>query len=73
MTDESITDEMVENKWTEIAPLIDVMIRRIQTPGGFAVQPDSELAADDAVSNPYHVSHTARCCLNVSGHVIPQV
>jgi hypothetical protein len=64
VTDEPITDEMVEAKWTEIAPLIDVMTRRIQTPSEFAVQPNSELAADDAATNPYQLSHTARWCLN---------
>jgi hypothetical protein len=55
---------MVAAKWAEIAPLIDVMTTRIQTPGEFAVQPNSELAADDDASNPYQISHTARWCLN---------
>jgi hypothetical protein len=52
VTDQPLTDEMVEAKWAEIAPLIDVMITRIQTPGEFSVQPDSELAADDIASSP---------------------
>jgi hypothetical protein len=52
VTDEALSDEMVEAKWAEIAPLIDVMTTRIQTPGEFAVQPGSELAADDAASSP---------------------
>jgi hypothetical protein len=40
------------------------MIGRIQAPNDFPVQPNSELAGDDAVSTPYHVSHSARWCLN---------
>jgi hypothetical protein len=59
-----LTDEMVAAKWTEIAPLIDAMIGRIQAPNDFPVKPNSELARDDAVSTPYHVSHSARWCLN---------
>jgi hypothetical protein len=59
-----LTDEMVAAKWAEIAPLIDIMISRIQDPNDFALQPNSELAADDAASKPYHVSHAARWCLN---------
>jgi hypothetical protein len=61
---ESLTDEMVEAKWRELAPLIDVMTERIQTPNEFEVQPNSQLAADDAVSSPHNVSHAARWCLN---------
>jgi hypothetical protein len=52
---ESLTDEMVESKWAEMAPLIDLMTTRIQTPDEFAVQPNSQLAADDSVSDPFHV------------------
>jgi hypothetical protein len=59
-----LADETVAAKWAEIAPLIDAAMDRIQTPGEFPVHPNSELAADDAVSNPFHVSHTARWCIN---------
>ena len=59
-----LSDEMVAAKWIEIARLIDAMIGRIQAPNDFPVQLDSELAGDDAVSAPYHVSHAARWCLN---------
>jgi hypothetical protein len=62
VTDEPLTDEMVEAKWAEIAPLIDVMITRIQTPGEFSVQPDSQLTADDIARSSYQVSHAARWC-----------
>lgn len=59
-----LTDDMVEAKWAEIAPLIEVVSARIQDPGEFSVQASSELAEDDLVSSPYHVSHCARWCLN---------
>ena len=59
-----LTDELVEAKWAEIAPLIEVVTARIQDPGEFVVQSSSELAEDDNASSPYHVSHCARWCLN---------
>jgi hypothetical protein len=61
---ESLTDEMVEAKWSEVAALIEVMTTRIQTPDEFEVHPNSELAADDVASSPYQTSHAARWCLN---------
>ena len=65
MSDEpELTDEMVMAKWAQIAPLIDIVVNRIQDPEDFAVQPGSQLAADDADSDPYQVSHCARSCLN---------
>lgn len=59
-----LTDEMVHAKWAEIAPLIEAITTRIQTPDEFAVQPNSDLAADDAATSPHQTSHTARWCLN---------
>lgn len=54
------TDEMAAAKWVEIAPLIDVLIKRIQDPNDFAIAEGSSLALDDAASKPYHVSHCVR-------------
>lgn len=65
MSDEpELTDEMVMAKWAQIAPLIDMVVNRIQDPEDFAVQAGSQLAGDDAASDPYQVSHCARSCLN---------
>jgi hypothetical protein len=61
---DGITDEMVEAKWARLAPLIDVMSQRIQTPGEFEVHPGSSLARDDVDTSPYQLSHAARWCLN---------
>jgi hypothetical protein len=61
---ESLTEEMVYAKWAEIAEAVEVITTRIQTPDEFAVEANSELAADDAASNPYQISHAARWCLN---------
>lgn len=55
---------MVAAKWAEIAPLINIMIARIQTPNEFPVRPNSELAGDDALAAPHQISHAARWCLN---------
>jgi hypothetical protein len=59
-----LTDEMVAEKWAEIAGLIEVITARIEDPDDFIVQPSSELAADDNATHPYEVSHCARWCLN---------
>jgi len=59
-----LTEEEVHAKWAEIAELIEVMTTRVQTPDEFAVHPNSDLAADDAASSPFHTSHAARWCLN---------
>lgn len=51
-----ITPEQIEAKWREIAPLIDLMAKRIGTIGEFPVAPGSSLAGDDSASSPYQVS-----------------
>ena len=58
------TDEMAEKMWGGLLPLIEEMTERTQNPGEFVVEPRSQLAADDAKSHPYEVSHCARMCLN---------
>jgi hypothetical protein len=66
MSDDSageIDRETVMAKWAEMAPLIEHMTVRIQTPNEFVVGPGSALAADDSASKPYHVSHCALACL----------
>ena len=62
--DPQFTDEMAAAKWEEIAPLIEVLIKRIQDPADFVIEEGSELALDDVASNPYHVSHCVRWGLN---------
>jgi hypothetical protein len=66
MTDGPIelTDEMVTAKWEEIAPLIDVVMKRIQHPNDFAIQAGSQLAVDDIATDPYQLSRCAHWCLN---------
>ena len=61
----ALTEDMVMDKWAKIAPLNEIMTARIQNPEDpdWAVKPGSELADDDAASNPYQVSHCARACL----------
>lgn len=61
---EEPTDEVVAAEWAEMARIIDLTTHRIETPNEFVVEPNSELAADDAASAPYQVSHSARWCLN---------
>jgi hypothetical protein len=60
---EEIGEETIMAKWAEIAPLIEHMAVRIQTPNEFVVGLGSALAADDSASNPYQVSHCVQACL----------
>jgi hypothetical protein len=55
---------MVMAKWAEIAPLIDIVVNRIQDPEDFVVDAGSQLDGDDAGSHPCQVSRCARWCLN---------
>ena len=59
-----LTDEFVMAQWARMAPVIDNVVRRIDDPDDFVVEPRSQLAGDDADSDPYQVSHCARACLN---------
>ncbi|MFD6107445.1 hypothetical protein ACFWFQ_32820, partial [Nocardia salmonicida] len=52
-----VTPEQVEAKWVEMAPVIDLMAKRIGTENEFPVASGSSLAGDDAASDPYQVSH----------------
>ncbi|MFI9486444.1 hypothetical protein ACIG47_08620 [Promicromonospora sp. NPDC052451] len=58
-----LTPEMIQSKWSEIAPLIDRMMERIGTSDEFPVQAGSSLSGDDSASSPYHASHVLRMCL----------
>jgi hypothetical protein len=53
----------VQDKWWEMAPLIDRMIERTATENEFPVTPRSSLAGDDRGAAPYQVSHVLRMCL----------
>jgi hypothetical protein len=55
-----LTDEMAVQHWLRIAADTD----NLQNHGPFPVQPGSELADDDAQSDPYQVSHCAQGFLN---------
>lgn len=59
-----ISEETAAGKWhDEIAPAIQSVMDRMQDPTDFRVFPQSVLAIDDAATDPYHVSHSARWCL----------
>lgn len=60
----SLTDEMALSMWAEIVSEIDNVMQRTQDDEDFGVEANSQLAADDADSTPYQVSHCARACLN---------
>lgn len=62
MSDDSaeLTDEMAVQHWFRIAADTD----NLQSHGPFQVRPGSELAEDDAQSDPYQVSHCAQGFLN---------
>jgi hypothetical protein len=59
-----LTDEFAMAQWAQMAPLIDNVVNRTQDPEDFVVEAGSQLAGDDADSDPYQVSHCARACLN---------
>ena len=48
-----LTDEMVAAKWTEIAPMIEIVSARVEDPNDFVLQPFSSLAEDDIATSPY--------------------
>lgn len=58
-----VDDASVQKKWQELAPLIDRMMQRTDTPGEFPVRAGSSLAGDDRAADPYHVSHMLGMCL----------
>jgi len=65
-----LTDEWAEQQWATMLPQIETMMHRIQNRADFVVQPGSQLAADDAASQPYTVSYCAKACLNAGvGHL----
>lgn len=60
-----VTEEMAEAKWhAAIAPAIQSVMDRLQDPTDFQVSAESTFADDDAATDPYHLSHSARWCLN---------
>lgn len=61
---QQIDESQVQAKWLELAPLIDRMMQRVGTRGEFPVGEGSSLLGDDRASDPYHVSHVIRQCLN---------
>jgi len=59
-----LTDEVIAEKWAEVADSIEIVTSRTQDPNAFTVRPSSELSDDDVASHPYRLSQTARWCLN---------
>lgn len=59
----TLTEEMVQSKWAEIAPLIDKLNDRTDDRDGFPVLPRSSLARDDEWADPYQVSHAVNACI----------
>ncbi|OZG29728.1 hypothetical protein BH683_007255 [Williamsia sp. 1138] len=58
-----VTEDQVAAKWHEISPLIDRMSERIGDRDDFKVAAGSSLASDDALTNPYQLSHSVRLCM----------
>lgn len=65
MIDEDVgpTEDQVQAKWADIAPLIDRLNERTDDGGDFAVLPRSSLAPDDVWADPYHLSHAVQACI----------
>ncbi|HVT64630.1 MAG TPA: hypothetical protein VHD81_05725 [Mycobacteriales bacterium] len=59
-----LDESEVVAKWQELAPLIDRMMERVGTQEEFPVGDGSSLRGDDRASDPFHVSHLIRQCLN---------
>jgi hypothetical protein len=59
-----MTEEMAYEQWVRIAQQIDALVEQTQDKGAFAIEPGSDLAADDDKSHPYRVSHSARGFIN---------
>jgi hypothetical protein len=61
---QDIPDEVVHAKWREIAPMIDVLARRIGESEPFPVVEGSALTGDDRAVLPYSVSYVATASLS---------
>ena len=55
---------MAFDQWVKIAQQLDTLVSQTQDKGAFLVEPGSELAVDDARSDPYRVSQCARGFIN---------
>lgn len=53
----------IQQKWREIAPLIDRIMARVDEPNEFPVESGSSLAGDDRATAPYQLSHVLSLCL----------
>lgn len=61
-----IPDEVLQSKWREIAPLIDVLASRIGESEPFPVVTGSAFTGDDRGAAPYSVTYVANACLSSS-------
>jgi len=60
------SDELISNRWRELAEFAEVLIRRSGTQEEFATKPGSALAGDDRALGGYHLSTAYRMCLTAS-------
>lgn len=56
----------VAEKWDEIAPLVETLLRRVGARDEFPVAPGSALVGDDKAATPYAVSHAVQACLSAA-------
>lgn len=63
MIEDRLSEEQVQEKWQAMSPLIDGLMKRVDTEGEFPVSKGSSLAGDDRASNPYQISHALQMCL----------
>jgi hypothetical protein len=60
-----LTDELAMVRWAQMAPVIDNVLNRTQDTVDLVAGAGSQLADDDADSDPHNVSRCARTCINV--------
>jgi len=58
-----LDDAQVQAKWAELAPLLDRMMERVESPDEFPILRASSLNGDDKATSPYHLSYAIRQCL----------
>lgn len=61
-----MSEDDVQRKWHEMAPLIERMMERVGTEDEFPVAVHSSLHGDDRAAAPYQVSHVLRMCLTAA-------
>jgi hypothetical protein len=62
-TPPALTEEQINQKWTEFVPRINELQARSDKQDGFRAQPRSSMAGDDRWSAPFQVSHAVNACI----------